>query len=519
MSTHLKRVCLRTESDSEVRNALATAKDTLQCIAEKGTSIQFSDIKPLKSLWETVSFVEGRGFLVVNKPSFESHDKPLTCEGPAQEQTGSLEPCSMPLVEPDSPMADTPGNLQPAGGLEEDPCPEPEHTGRFSDHIADEEIVDGSARRIQARQWKNQKRLATQTAGLYKRHSMDHPILKGFHSYLSVTLGVPDCQQEVSNLARFLFFINPKALTLEYVTMPSRVNEYFEMLRSLRLSSQSSLRILKHIRRFTTYQMRGTTLSTQEPQLYRACEVFMEFTMDLQKSLYRGVCRESVGKRYETLMEPSKTPKDCQRILEKAKPRFQACLAAVQDGGSDLERSEILLYLQALLILRNLQRPGVVRNMTVSEWDRRTHHLYSGNRMTIVGVKTHKCASTQVASFVLSEEEESWFEVYATYVRPALTTDRQTISNFFVTTTGKVVVNPSNALKQYHDRYKLPNITSQIVRRVCETWTMSRYSDSEKHLFARYLAHKNDMAERVYREKTLTDMCHAHELVVNSGKD
>ncbi|CAJ0965487.1 unnamed protein product, partial [Ranitomeya imitator] len=114
----------------------------------------------------------------------------------------------------------------------------------------------------------------------------------------------------------------------------------------------------------------------------------------------------------------------------------------------------------------------------VSEWDRRTHHLYFDSRMTIVGVKTHKCASTQVASFVLSEEEEL------------------TILNFFVTPTGKVVVNPSTALRQYYDCYKLPNITSQIVRRVCETWTLSRYSDSEKRLFARYLAHTNDMAER-----------------------
>ncbi|CAJ0916221.1 unnamed protein product [Ranitomeya imitator] len=89
---------------------------------------------------------------------------------------------------------------------------------------------------------------------------------------------------------------------------------------------------------------------------------------------------------------------------------------------------------------------------------------------------------------------------------------------FFMTTTGKVVVNPSTALRQYHDRYKLPNITSQIVRRVGEIWTLTRYSDSKKRLFARYLAHTNDMAEIVYQEKTLTDMSHAHELVVNSGK-
>ncbi|CAJ0963527.1 unnamed protein product [Ranitomeya imitator] len=94
----------------------------------------------------------------------------------------------------------------------------------------------------------------------------------------------------------------------------------------------------------------------------------------------------------------------------------------------------------------------------------------------------------------------TWFEVYATYVRPALTAGRQIISNFFVTSTRKVVVNPSTALRQYHDRYKLPNITSQIVRCVCETWTQPRYSDSEKRLFTRYLAHTNNMAESLSRE-------------------
>ncbi|XP_077155295.1 uncharacterized protein LOC143817688 [Ranitomeya variabilis] len=41
--------------------------------------------------------------------------------------------------------------------------------------------------------------------------------------------------------------------------------------------------------------------------------------------------------------------------------------------------------------------------------------------------------------------------------------------------------------------------------------------NSEKCLFARFLSHTNLTAERSYREKTLTDICHGHELVTQTG--
>ncbi|CAJ0923409.1 unnamed protein product [Ranitomeya imitator] len=432
------------------------------------------------------------------------------------------DPCPPPEL--DSDEMDVPFLLRPVDSQEGDPCPEPDHTGSVSDRIGNEEVVDGSNLSIQKREWKDKNRTATKAAGLYKRHSLNHPMLKGFHSYLTVTHGVPNCQQEVSNVARFLFFVNPKSVTLEYLVKPNKVNNFFQQLGKLHLSSQTSLKMLKHIRRFTIYQVRATKLRLENPQLYKACEVFMNFTTDLQKSLYKGACRESVSKRYDLLMKPSKSPKDCQIILEEARPTFLASVEAVTDGGSEVDRREVVLYLEALLILKHLQRPGVVRNMTVSrralwvsEWNERIHHTYQGRRKTIVGVKTHKCSTSQVATFVLSEEEESWFNAYAEYVRPVFTAGRKIITNFFVTCTGKVIKNPSVSLRRYHSSYNLPNITSHLVRRICETWTLSQYTDCEKRLFARYLAHTNDVAERVYREKTLTDMCRAQELVFNAG--
>ncbi|XP_077135174.1 uncharacterized protein LOC143789759 [Ranitomeya variabilis] len=474
ISTHLRRVCLRSHGESEIKTAIASAKCQLRCIASKGTTIQFSELKPLHSLEETVTFLEGRGFLIANKPRFESQNAPLTSEGSAQvpadnteHRPGSMpleeldsdemdvpfllrtvdspvgEPCSPPLAELDSHEMVVPFFLRTVDSPVGEPCPEPDHTGS---------VVDGSDLSIQRREWKDKNRRATKAAGLYKRHSLNHPMLKGFHSYLTVTRGVPNCQQEVSNVARFLFFVNPRFVTLEYLVKPSKVNNFFEQLGKLRLSSQTSLKMLKHIRRFTIYQMRATKLRLENPQLYKACEVFMNFTTDLQKTLYKGACRESVSKRYDILMKPSKSPKDCQMILEEARPTFLASIEAVTDGGSEVDRREVVLYLQALLILKHLQRPGVVRNMTVSEWNERIHHMYHGRRKTIVGVKTHKCSTSQVATFVLSEEEESWFKAYAEHVRPVFTAGRKIITNFFVTCTGKVIENPSVGLRRYHSR-------------------------------------------------------------------
>ncbi|KAJ8361849.1 hypothetical protein AAFF_G00417270 [Aldrovandia affinis] len=88
------------------------------------------------------------------------------------------------------------------------------------------------------------------------------------------------------------------------------------------------------------------------------------------------------------------------------------------DKDSVLELTEcgfVLYYLEAVLILKHLQRPGVVEHMTVKEWDSRVS-VQSGH--CIVGVKEHKTAAQQVAVFALSDEEEMWFSIYYTHVRP-----------------------------------------------------------------------------------------------------
>lgn len=68
-------------------------------------------------------------------------------------------------------------------------------------------------------------------------------------------------------------------------------------------------------------------------------------------------------------MHAGKTPTECRKLLEEAKETFQKAMRKAQNK-EDLELSEkwdILYYLQAVLVLQHLQRPGVVKNMTVSK--------------------------------------------------------------------------------------------------------------------------------------------------------
>ena len=67
---------------------------------------------------------------------------------------------------------------------------------------------------------------------------------------------------------------------------------------------------------------------------------------------------------------PMISPKDCLAVLTAAKGDFLDIMGKLlADKDLTLEKAEaglVLYYLEAVVILRHLQRPGVVENMTVS---------------------------------------------------------------------------------------------------------------------------------------------------------
>ncbi|XP_073408762.1 uncharacterized protein [Dendrobates tinctorius] len=170
--------------------------------------------------------------------------------------------------------------------------------------------------------------------------------------------------------ARFIYYMNAQQASLDFVKDIDKANSFFNKLQDMKLANQTIFNYLKHVRRFLTYNLKSTNLFVDNATLFNSCKFFIEVTEDIRKRLSRGISREVVGKRYQALMSLTKTPRECQRVLDAAKPSFLKCIQNVKHSkvSTKATKLEILYYLEAILVLKHLQRPGVVQNMSVSKF-------------------------------------------------------------------------------------------------------------------------------------------------------
>ncbi|KAF4091485.1 hypothetical protein AMELA_G00037320 [Ameiurus melas] len=276
-------------------------------------------------------------------------------------------------------------------------------------------------------QWKNPARKLMTEKGLYKKHSIDHALLRFFFSFLQTDLQNENPKQEVE---RFLCYMDPRAPSLEFVRDREKTQQ------------------------FLTYQTINTNLRHDDKDLHTDCREFIDYLGLLQK-----ISKEITQKRHERLTaEAELATHDCTAVLRAAKEDFLAIsqkMLSEKEVTTD-ECLDYMYYLQALVILKHLQRPGVVSHMTVPEW---LNKKKTTTGYTVVGVKEHKTSAQQVATFALSQEEDTWFELYYTCVRPQLQSCirkriREVIDGteerfFYLVPSGRIH-NPSNDLQRLH---------------------------------------------------------------------
>ncbi|XP_077127888.1 uncharacterized protein LOC143783364 [Ranitomeya variabilis] len=239
--------------------------------------------------------------------------------------------------------------------------------------------LDSRTQKILQTKWSTDVRKKMKTAGLYKRHSLTHPILQRFADYLQNTLRVQNYKQEVENVARFLYFMDPVQVTLNFVLDIERAISFFNKLQDLKLASQTIFNYLKHLKRFIHHQLRATNLAHENRELYNSFKIFKGVTKDLQTSLSKGISKEVVGKRYKALNTLTMTAAEAQKILDVAKLDFLKCLRKIRAGSKVKEQQlQILNYLECLLVLKHGQRPGVVQHTT---------KLLSGRRGFSISIK------------------------------------------------------------------------------------------------------------------------------------
>ncbi|KAG9331070.1 hypothetical protein JZ751_020291 [Albula glossodonta] len=349
-------------------------------------------------------------------------------------------------------------------------------------------------------------------AGLYKKHSLDHPLLKGFISYLKKDLANENYKQEVDNVARYLYFMDPTEPNLKFVRSPERTREYYYKLVGAKLCTQTVKNYIKSLKRFLKYQTACTRLMLKNRDLHQDCKKFIDFLSDLQISIPKEASKEMLRKGYAILTEDLLSPRNCGHVLRVARNDFLTVIGKLVGPqaveGTKLTKSEcqlLVYYLEATLMLRHMQRPGVIEHMTVQEWVRRRPFPGYGGHV-VIGVMEHKTVATQVATFALSQEEEAWFQAYFEAVRPVLLgkkrqleEDNASDDRFFISGTGKPIYNSCNDMERLHNKYNCPKITSQMARRAFETAAKRDMAGADKSLVSDYLTHSTATAKKHYR--------------------
>ncbi|KAL1005239.1 hypothetical protein UPYG_G00056520 [Umbra pygmaea] len=278
--------------------------------------------------------------------------------------------------------------------------------------------------------------------------------------------------QEAGNIAKFLFYMDPTTPSLDFVRDIETTRRFFRELADVGLQKQTLANYLKSVKAFVRYSVVATSLSNTDPGLYTIARQYLEKLDDITSTLIKQVSKEVVGKRHTSLTSESLTPADCIQVLTAAEPRFQEIFgSAISDGPLATEDMRFFLYY--LEALRRMQRPSVIRYMTVEEWCIRKEEKTSSGRNMVIGVKEHKTGAQAVATIALDEQEESWMDVYYRKIRPEFLKNgdpekEEEEERFFISSSGSAIYNPCNDLSKFQKRLNVPLVNSRTARRVTE---------------------------------------------------
>ncbi|XP_072563597.1 uncharacterized protein [Paramormyrops kingsleyae] len=271
LSVHLTRVCMKRSSKKDIHEVVKKAKqdslEVLQCgrvFSYRHLREIMDDANPTSRM---IQELERRHMVVTDTPS------------PAVVAQTS----SVPVV---------------AGTVTTGQRPE------STESEQSEDIVSVSSGQLEETfqvtrevQWTQTSRHMMQEKGLYRKHSLDHPLLKGFATYLEKDLLNENFKQTVENVSRFMFFVNPEEPSLEFLREREKTKLFFRELTEAGLSRQTQVNYMKSLKRFLKYHTVATDLRRDNIALWNEAMFFVEYLGSLQQSTAKLVSKEMTQRR------------------------------------------------------------------------------------------------------------------------------------------------------------------------------------------------------------------------------
>ncbi|XP_030269454.1 uncharacterized protein LOC115579891 isoform X2 [Sparus aurata] len=336
LSCHLSRVCKKTSSRADIEALVEKAKKDVLDLLQNGRAFSYAvltqsmaDTNPLKSLIEELN----RHHLIVTgaPPPLPTEAGPSTTQPPETGDQGG-----------------------PSGECEQSDAASVSSGELFQ---CDQDV-----------NYSNKVRQNMSGKGLYNKHDVSDPLLNDFAKYLQTEL------LKVSNRRLKMLHSTSIMQTQRHhpfsLSMTERSSKSTCMPSEAKLKKQTQKNYLKSLKRFLNYHTVSTNLRKMDMALHTECMEFIEYIGSLQREISKHVGKEITQKRHNRLIKRrSINKKRCLAVLDAAKKDFLDVMENLSESPDPLEFDQSILlvyYLEALIILKPLQRPGMVVHMTES---------------------------------------------------------------------------------------------------------------------------------------------------------
>ncbi|XP_070698571.1 uncharacterized protein [Pempheris klunzingeri] len=347
-----------------------------------------------------------------------------------------------------------------------------------------------------------------QNMGLYKKFPPEATVLTGFQSFI---VHIPNCQQQVDNASRMLRYLQPSGsdVSMDFLVRSAETQDFLDKLKEAHMAPATVLNYIKSMIRFVLYLKTRLEFAAEDPDFDRKCEAYLNLLKALKKPVVKA--HGAWKTRSDVLLQGGRSLQSCQRLLHEAKNDMRAIYRTLlqKQHVSPEEKLLFRYYCVAIVILQHFQKPGALEGMTVTEWL---------SRKTVAG-RVCVTFSQQGVSFALSQEEAAMLEQYFLSVRPDyIYTNAEDDGTFFLASRGRPLKGTTNDLSRLHAHYKLPNVTSQEIRRVVKAVVAASCTEEQKFAVDLYMGRSAALNRAPSRTRTLDSTVTTSALLSSLGR-
>ena len=314
---------------------------------------------------------------------------------------------------------------------------------------------------------------------------------------------------------------NLEAKYSDVILNTSNLLEYIHHLKQERnLAPSTIVDKLRNLCLVIEYLLTEENATIEDSQLNSKCEITLRWLEKRAKVLRKGVKLQQISNalRGEQELEDADDPKEFWGN-PKIKEKIVSIMQTAATG--DIDKNDyrmVLAYLSSIIIFRNVQRPAVVENMTIDEFERRKD---KGKGKFVIRVFKHKTSATGPANVVISKHYKAMMCQYYELVRSKVTPKSKELSRrFFLTASGNAFRKVTETIKMVAKANGISVPTASLHKKVIATTAHCDDELTEGNIrsLSKHMSHSIATSKKFYQLPGAEKAVDAYETIKRLSK-